>query len=111
MLAAGEAGLAYVEEHAGYTRIGRHGGKGATGTWADAHALTVARFPQHTSRDHDPQLHIHKVGPEQGPGPDGTWRALDGKSVLAARSGAGAVCERELEVELSRRLGCHLGDP
>jgi hypothetical protein len=36
---------------------------------------------------------------------DGKWRALDGRALLAARSGAGALYNRTLEAELTRRLG------
>ncbi|WP_158220836.1 MobF family relaxase [Kineosporia sp. R_H_3] len=105
LVAAGEVGLGYVQDNAGYTRVGRHGGKGATGSWEDAHTLTAARFPQHTSRNNDPQLHVHQIVLNKVLSADGVWRALDGKSVIAARPAAGAVSERALEVELTRRLG------
>ena len=38
-------------------RVGHHGG--GAGRFIDAHDWTVASFFQHTSRDNDPQLHIH----------------------------------------------------
>ncbi|MGI8876398.1 MAG: relaxase domain-containing protein [Egibacteraceae bacterium] len=36
---------------------------------------------------------------------DGKWRALDGRALLSARTGAGALYNRTLEAELTRRLG------
>ena len=98
------AGLDYIERTAAYTRIGRHG-PGGSGRWDDAQGLTVARFLQHTSRDLDPQLHVHQAVLNKVQGSDGAWRALDGKTLHAARPGAAAISERELEAQLTRRLG------
>jgi hypothetical protein len=36
---------------------------------------------------------------------DGKWRALDGRALLSARTGAGAIYNRTLEAQLTRRLG------
>ncbi len=105
LMAASAVGLDYVESTAAYTRTGRHGGKGATGRWEDTPAITAARFLQHTSRDLDPQLHVHQAVLNKVQGADGKWRALDGRQIYTARPGAAAVSERELEVQLSQRLG------
>src|SRR5690242_15568814 len=70
--AGNNAGLAYLAEHAGYSRVGHHGG--AAGRYVDAHGLVVASFFQHDSRDHDPQLHIHNAGLNRVQGPDGVWQ-------------------------------------
>lgn len=91
--------------HGGYARTGRHGTKSSTGRWVDTHGFTVASFFQHTSRDHDPQLHIHNAVLNRVECPDGQWRALDSKALYAAKQGAGAVADRVLEAELTRRLG------
>ncbi|WP_158220360.1 MobF family relaxase [Kineosporia sp. A_224] len=104
VMTASAVGLDYVERRAAYTRTGRHG-RGGTGQWQDVHALTVARFFQHTSRDHDPQLHVHQAVFIKVQGDDGQWRALDGKPLHSARAAVAAVSERELEGELTRRLG------
>ena len=42
----------------GTTAAGR---AGRTGRWEDAHGFIVGSFAQHTSRDGDPQLHIHNL--------------------------------------------------
>jgi hypothetical protein len=68
------AALDYLQRQAGQTRAGYHPG----GRWEDAREWVIASFRQHTSRDGDPQLHVHnlilhKVRRES----DGQWRALD----------------------------------
>jgi hypothetical protein len=81
--AGNQAALDYLEREAGYTRSGYHGRQvnGVTsGRWEDAHRLVIGSFPQHTSRDGDPQLHIHnlvlnRVQRER----DGAWRTLDSR--------------------------------
>ena len=105
VMTAGAAGLDYVERRGGYTRAGRHGGRSATGRWEETHALTVARFLQHTSRDLDPQLHVHQAVLNKAEGADGNWRALDGKALHTVRPAAAAISERVMETQLSAALG------
>jgi AAA domain/TrwC relaxase len=101
--AGNRAALDYLAEHAGYSRIGHHGG--VAGRWADAHEWTVASFFQHDSRDRDPQLHIHNAILNRVQGADGQWRTLDGRALYAYRGAAAAVGERTLEEHLTRSLG------
>ncbi len=101
--AGNNAGLAYLAEHAGYSRVGHHGG--AAGRYVDAHGLVVASFFQHDSRDHDPQLHIHNAGLNRVQGPDGEWRTLDGRGLYRWRAAAAAVMERTTEERLTHTLG------
>src|SRR5258707_1059103 len=57
-----KAGLQYLMDEAGYSRAGYHGAQVAgrtSGKWLDAHDFVIALFRHHTSRDGDPQLHIH----------------------------------------------------
>jgi ATP-dependent exoDNAse (exonuclease V) alpha subunit len=59
-----------------------------------------------TSRDGDMHLHTHcLVFNRAETTVDGKWRALDGRALLSARTGAGALYNRTLEAELTRRLG------
>ena len=59
-----------------------------------------------TSRDGDMQLHTHCLVLNRAEtSVDGRWRALDGRCLLGARAGAGALYNRVLEAELTRRLG------
>jgi len=101
--AGNNAGLSYMQDRAGYTRTGHHGG--AAGRWADAHEWTVASFFQHDSRDHDPQLHIHNAILNRVQGPDGQWITLDGRSMFRWRAAGAAVAERTTEERLTHALG------
>jgi conjugative relaxase-like TrwC/TraI family protein len=99
-LAAVDAGLGYLEQHAGFVRAGRNGVK-----VLDTDGLVVARMNEWTSRDGDMQLHTHCVILNRARTTlDGKWRALDGRALLAARTGAAALYHRVLEAELTRRL-------
>ena len=66
----------------------------------------IASFRQHTSRDGDPQLHVHnlilhKVLRES----DGQWRALDSMSLYRHRPAASAIAALATENALTRRFG------
>ncbi|WP_017559866.1 MobF family relaxase [Nocardiopsis baichengensis] len=93
---------------AGWTRVGYHGkqvGGSSTGRWMEAGGWVSASFVQHTSRNGDPQLHVHNPVLNRQLCPDGKWRSLDGQAMLRARPQVGAVFDRGL-VELSaRKLG------
>jgi len=101
--AGNQAGLNYLSEHAGYSRIGHHGG--AAGRFIDAHDFVVASFFQHDSRDHDPQLHIHNAILNRVQGVDGEWRTVDSRAIHKFRGAAAAVGERTMEEHLTRSLG------
>jgi conjugative relaxase-like TrwC/TraI family protein len=101
--AGNRAALDYLTEHAGFSRIGHHGG--SAGRWTDAHDWTIASFFQHDSRNHDPQLHIHNAILNRVQCPDGSWRTLDGRSLYRFRGAAAAIGERTLEEYLTRVLG------
>jgi hypothetical protein len=103
------AALEYLQREAGYTRSGYHGrqaGGVRTGRWEDAHGLIVGSFAQHTSRDGDPQLHIHnlvlnRVMRER----DGAYRTLDSQALYEHRGAAAAIATLVMESALSRRFG------
>src|SRR5712691_6550056 len=112
IMAANQAMLEYLQREAGYSRAGYHG-KGS-GRFVDAHEWVIASFAQHTSRDNDPQLHVHnailnRVLREDPlasrPGDRRAWRTLDGTALYAAKPAAGAIAERTLAEYLSDRLG------
>ena len=104
--AGNNAALAYLSEHAGYARVGHHGG--AAGRWVDAHDWIVTSFFQHDSRDHDPQLHIHNPVLNRVAGDDGEWRTLDSRAIHKFRPAAAAVAERTTEERLAATLGVRL---
>ena len=107
--AGNRAALEYLQREAGYTRSGYHGRQAdgvRTGRWEDAHGFIVGSFAQHTSRDGDPQLHIHnlvlnRVMRER----DGAYRTLDSQALYEHRGAAAAVATLVMESALSRRFG------
>src|ERR1017187_3652842 len=107
--AGNRAALEYLQREAGYTRSGYHGreaGGVRTGRWEDAHGFVVGSFAQHTSRDGDPQLHIHnlilnRVMRES----DGAYRTLDSRALHEHRGAAAAIATRVMESALSRQFG------
>jgi len=106
--AGNRAALEYLQREAGYTRSGYHGrqaGGVRTGRWEDAHRFVVGSFAQHTSRDGDPQLHIHnlvlnRVMRER----DGVWRTLDSQALYEHRGAAAAIATLVMESALSREF-------
>ena len=114
IMAGNQAMLDYLQREAGYSRAGYHG-KGS-GRFADAHQWVIASFAQHTSRDNDPQLHVHNAILNRvlrddplasRPGDRMAWRTLDGAALYAAKPAAAAIAERTLAEYLSDRLGIH----
>src|SRR5215469_8209162 len=96
------AALDYLQHEAGQTRAGYHPG----GRWEDAREWVIASFRQHTSRDGDPQLHVHnlilhKVRRES----DGQWRALDSMSLYRHRPAASAIAALSMENALTHEFG------
>ena len=96
------AALDYLQREAGQSRAGYHPG----GRWEDAREWVIASFRQHTSRDGDPQLHVHnlilhKVRRES----DGEWRALDSMSLYRQRPAASAIAALVAENALTTRFG------
>jgi conjugative relaxase-like TrwC/TraI family protein len=100
--AGNAAALDYLQDRAGYSRIGHHGG--TAGRWIDAHDWIVTSFLQHDSRDGDPQLHIHNPVLNLAECADGQWRTLDSRAITRHRGAAGALAERVTEEYLSRVL-------
>jgi conjugative relaxase-like TrwC/TraI family protein len=100
--AGNNAGLDYLQQHAGYSRVGHHGG--AAGRFIDAHKWTIASFFQHDSRNHDPQLHIHNPTSNRVLCADGVWRTLDSRGIHKIRPAAGAVAERTTAERLTASM-------
>jgi conjugative relaxase-like TrwC/TraI family protein len=93
---------------AGWARAGRHGKKvngQSTGRWISAGGWVVASFLQHTSRNGDPQMHVHQAVLNRQLCEDGVWRSLDGQAVFRVRAQASAVGERAVMERLTRTLG------
>lgn len=101
--------IGYMQQETGFVRTGHHGRRidGLdTGRVEDAHEIPVAIFPQHTSRNGDPQLHVHvlwlnKVRTVR----DDQWRAVDARGLYLSKGAGSALAAFALETGLARRFG------
>jgi TrwC relaxase/AAA domain len=99
----------YMQGEADYVRTGHHGRRIdgiETGRFEDAREIPVAIFPQHTSRNGDPQLHVHilwlnKVQAIR----DERWRAIDSRGLYREKGAGSALAAFALETGLARRFG------
>ncbi len=103
VLAGARAGIAFLQDKAGYARVGHHGGK--AGRWIDAHEWVSGLFLQHDSRDGDPHLHAHGPTLNRALCSDGEWRALDTRAIFAWKPAAGAVADRVAEAYAAKAVG------
>jgi hypothetical protein len=114
--AGAAAAVEYLQDEAGYSRAGYHGAvprdehgrplaEHATGRYVDAHDWVVASFLQHTSRDGDPQLHVHNAILNRAECADGTWRTIDSRGLHKARAAASAVGGRVMDERIAGVLG------
>lgn len=112
-----KAGLEHMQDEAGYTRLGHHGKKvegRSTGRYVKGEGFIVSAWAQHTSRDDDPQLHVHatvlnkikavEIDPVTGE-ERVTWASLDGQALWAHKQAVGHLAERIAEQELERTEG------
>ncbi|MFI6802984.1 MobF family relaxase [Streptosporangium canum] len=108
IMAGNQALLDYYQAECGATRTGFHGkdveGR-TTGRWIEAPNWVVASFRQHTSRNGDPQLHVHNAALSRVQCADGVWRSLDSRAIHKARPAAGAVAERVTVEQMTATLG------
>ena len=115
IMAGNQAMLDYLQREAGYSRAGYHSKN--SGRFADAHRWVIASFAQHTSRDNDPQLHVHNAILNRvlrddplasRPGDRRAWRTLDGAALYAAKPAAAVIAERTMSEYLTSRLGVEM---
>jgi len=110
--AAREAHMAGVAAAVGYldgqvgTRRGRGGAEHVGGE-----GLLAVGFTHRVSRAGDPLLHTHLVIVNRTLGPDGLWRTLDSRDLLAHRQAADAIYRAAYQHELSGSLGIRWGEP
>ncbi|HTQ90090.1 MAG TPA: relaxase domain-containing protein, partial [Streptosporangiaceae bacterium] len=102
---ANRAALEYLQTWAGVTRTGYHGTRadGREPGRFEAAGLIVTSWLQGTSRDGDPQDHIHnQIARITQTIRDGKWRALDTASLRAVLGALQAVAAIAVECELTR---------
>ena len=101
--------IEHQQQEAGYVRTGHHGqrvGDVEAGRFERAKDMPVSIFPQHTSRNGDPQLHVHilwlnRVQTES----DGKWRAVDSRGLVKNKQDGAVKAAFALESALERRYG------
>ena len=106
--AANRAALQHAQEWAGVTRTGYHGSKvngQETGRFEQARVI-VSSWLQGTSRDGDPQDHVHNQFARLVQTIcDGKWRALDTVSLRAQLPAMQAIAAAHVECGLTREFG------
>ncbi len=100
-----QAAVAYLDGQVG-TRRGRDGAEHVGGE-----GLLAVGFTHRTSRAGDPLLHTHLVIVNRTLGPDGQWRTLDSRDLLAHRQAADAIYRAAYQTELTRTLGIRWAEP
>jgi conjugative relaxase-like TrwC/TraI family protein len=100
-----QAAVTYLNGQVG-TRRGRGGAEHVGGE-----GLLAVGFTHRTSRAGDPLLHTHLIIVNRTLGPDGQWRTLDSRDLLAHRQAADAIYRTAYQTELSRSLGIRWAEP
>jgi conjugative relaxase-like TrwC/TraI family protein len=98
--AAVEKALAFLEDHAAFTRRG-HGGI----SQVDTDGLVAASFVHRTSRASDPQLHTHVLVANKVRAKDGHWLSLHARELFCHQKAAGMLYKAALRAELTARCG------
>jgi conjugative relaxase-like TrwC/TraI family protein len=101
LLASARAAVARVER-ALFVRTGYH--SATSGEYRDAAGATVAMFLQHTSREGDPQLHVHMAVmnlAQRQDSADEKWRTLHSSMLFQERLAVAAHASRELASRLT----------
>jgi hypothetical protein len=105
---ANRAALEYLQAWAGVTRTGYHGTRieGREPGRFEAAGLIVTSWLQGTSRDGDPQDHVHnQIARITRTFSDGKWRALDTMSVRGVLGALQAIAATAVECELTAEFG------
>jgi conjugative relaxase-like TrwC/TraI family protein len=104
--AAVREAVAYLEDHAAFSRTGRGGV-----AQVDTTGLVIARFDHRMSRAQDPQRHSHLLVSNRVRCSDGKWRALDSKALHPQLKPAGTMYHAALRAESTARLGIVWHEP
>ena len=94
-----QAVVDHVERYGATTRVRVNGPR----SYPDAIGLTMAIFPQSTSREDDPQLHTHWITSSKVQLPDGRWYALDASYLKDNQRALGGIYQSVLRSELTAR--------
>jgi conjugative relaxase-like TrwC/TraI family protein len=103
VMAGADEMLRVAEQRGAIVRTGHH--SATSGEYRDAAGFTAVKFPQHTSRAGDPQLHVQAVilnKAQRADGADDKYRALDGRQLWRERLGIAAHAGAREAQELAR---------
>ncbi|SDG19954.1 MobF family relaxase [Klenkia brasiliensis] len=95
----------WLEDHATYTRTGRHGV-----AQVDVHGLLGAAFTHRDSRAGDPDLHTHVAISNKVQTLTGRWLALDGRPIYKNTVAASERYNTRIEALLTERLGVRFAE-
>lgn len=101
LVEAATTAVDFMERHAAVTRRQHNGLRRRVST----HGLAVAMFTHRTSRDGDPQLHVHSLVPNLVQRDDGAFVAVDASPIHEWLKASGTVFQSELQRQLTTRLG------
>jgi conjugative relaxase-like TrwC/TraI family protein len=94
-----DAALSYLEREACWTR------RGADAEFVRGSGFLAAAFRHRSSRNGDPQVHVHTLIANATQGPDGKWTRLYHPAIYDHAKTAGYLFEAHLRAELTCRLG------
>jgi len=94
--AAVKDALAFIEEHALFTRTGRQGVR-----QVNVRGLVAAAFTHRDSRAGDPDLHTHVAVANKVQTLDGRWLSIDGRGLFKANVAASETYNTALEQHLN----------
>lgn len=99
-----KSSLAYLAEHAGWTRV--HNPETGNKDLSRLSGLTGASYLHRTSRAQDPHLHSHVLLHNRQVREDGAgWGSVDGTSLYHETRAAGMLYQATLRAELARSIG------
>ncbi|WP_136571307.1 MobF family relaxase [Nocardioides sp. GY 10127] len=98
--AAVQDALRWAEQHVLFTRCGHDGVR-----QVPTRGMVATAFTHRDSRAGDPNLHTHVAVSNKVQGPDGAWRAIDGRVLFKAKVTLSEHYNTRLEAELTHRLG------
>jgi conjugative relaxase-like TrwC/TraI family protein len=98
-----QAAMAYLHEHAGYTRV--HNPVTGMKDLQRLPGLVGMAYQHETSRCGDPHLHTHVIVPNRQPRADGVLVSIDSKSLYHEAKAAGMIYQATLRHELHVERG------
>ena len=92
--------MAFIEQHALFTRTGPQGIR-----QVNVRGLVATAFTHRDSRAGDPDLHTHVAVSNKVQTLDGRWLALDARMLYRFTVAASEFYNTQLEAEITRRVG------